>query len=107
VYSTWMTELDQKTEGCSCSQSLPTTSTSWSCRGSAVEISDKLPVQITKIKWWNNNKKQLLGIRHAHALARSHYCYTTPAHMLSLHALQQRISIGVATCLNTFWSKPF
>jgi hypothetical protein len=47
-------------------------------------------------------KKYLLGIRHAHALAKSHCCYTTPAHMLSLHALQQRICIGVSTCLNTF-----
>jgi hypothetical protein len=58
VYSTWMTEyLNKKTEGCSCSQSLLTTSTSWSWRGSAVEVSDKLPVQITKSKWWNNNTK--------------------------------------------------
>jgi hypothetical protein len=28
VYSTWMTEYLKKTEGCSCSLSLPTTSTS-------------------------------------------------------------------------------
>jgi hypothetical protein len=44
-------------------------------------------VEITK-------KEQLLGTIHAHALARSHCCYTTLAHMRSLHALQQRISIG-------------
>jgi hypothetical protein len=56
VYSTWMIEyLNKKTEGCSLSQSLPRTSTSKAWWWSAMEISDKLSVQITKGQWWNNN----------------------------------------------------
>jgi hypothetical protein len=81
VYSTWMTEyLNKKQKAALAHRAYPQPlhhdpgeEMQWRYQISCQSKSQKANGEITI--------KQLLGIRHAHALARSHCCYTTPAHM--------------------------
>jgi hypothetical protein len=82
VYSTWMTEyLTTKQKVALAHRGYPQPlrrdpgeEVQWKYQINCQSKSQKANGEIT-------TQKQLLGIRHAHALARSHCCYTTPTHM--------------------------
>jgi hypothetical protein len=82
VYSTWMTEyLNKKQKATLCHRAYPEPlrrdpgdEVQWKYQISCQSKSQKANGEITI-------QKQLLGIIHAHALAKSHCSYINPAHM--------------------------